>query len=83
MVFQADDQRARAVKFRTLEGVDVFVCPFCGRRIAAENETCTFRHEEPACPQFFRALKARFPSFQVVEENERTMFVDTGPGKAS
>lgn len=64
------------MKVRLLDGLDLLTCPFCGLRIVDEKATATFRHEEPQCAEFGKALLKRFPSFQA-KKDERTMFVGT------
>jgi hypothetical protein len=69
-------------RVRSLEGLQMLVCPFCALRVIGDPVACTFSHEAPLCSRFGKELMARFPSFRLIAA-EPTVYIGHSKGKPS
>lgn len=65
---------------RSLEGLHVYPCPHCGKRLVGDPKAATFAHEEPTCAGF-AAWLAKWPSFRPVPTERTVYLADPAQGK--
>lgn len=68
---------ADGLRFRSLDGLQVLICPFCARRIIGDPKACTFAHEEPSCDAFGEVLLKRFPSLRQIKAQPTAYYAPT------